>query len=61
MAYPLPFISIEAPGTAVMEPGMAERESPGRLRDKFGRAITDLRVSVTDRCNYKCVLLPDGE
>src|SRR5580704_5363286 len=25
------------------------------LRDKFGRAITDLRVSVTDRCNFRCV------
>lgn len=25
------------------------------LIDKFGRAITDLRVSVTDRCNFRCV------
>src|SRR5579863_4351986 len=25
------------------------------LRDKFGRAITDLRISVTDRCNFRCV------
>ena len=25
------------------------------LHDKFGRAITDLRISITDRCNYKCV------
>jgi GTP 3',8-cyclase len=25
------------------------------LRDKFGRQITDLRVSVTDRCNFRCV------
>jgi cyclic pyranopterin phosphate synthase len=24
------------------------------LTDKFGRAITDLRVSVTDRCNFRC-------
>ncbi len=32
----------------------------GRLRDKFGRAITDLRVSVTDRCNYKCVYCRTG-
>ncbi len=35
--------------------------SPGRLRDRFGRAITDLRVSVTDRCNYKCVYCRTGE
>jgi GTP 3',8-cyclase len=26
-----------------------------RLIDKFGRQITDLRVSVTDRCNFRCV------
>ena len=32
----------------------------GRLVDKFGRAITDLRVSVTDRCNYKCVYCRTG-
>jgi cyclic pyranopterin phosphate synthase len=25
------------------------------LRDKFGRPITDLRISVTDRCNFRCV------
>ena len=26
-----------------------------RLTDKFGRQITDLRISVTDRCNFRCV------
>jgi GTP 3',8-cyclase len=31
-----------------------------RLHDKFGRVITDLRVSVTDRCNYKCVYCRTG-
>ena len=25
------------------------------LRDSFGRQITDLRISVTDRCNFRCV------
>jgi cyclic pyranopterin phosphate synthase len=25
------------------------------LRDKFGRGITDLRISITDRCNFRCV------
>jgi cyclic pyranopterin phosphate synthase len=46
--------------TAVLEPGEESRPTPGRLRDKFGRAITDLRVSVTDRCNYKCVYCRTG-
>jgi GTP 3',8-cyclase len=30
------------------------------LTDKFGRAITDLRIAVTDRCNYKCVYCRTG-
>jgi GTP 3',8-cyclase len=46
--------------TAVLEPVEEARPMPDRLRDKFGRAITDLRVSVTDRCNYKCVYCRTG-
>jgi cyclic pyranopterin phosphate synthase len=30
------------------------------LHDKFGRVITDLRISITDRCNYKCVYCRTG-
>jgi cyclic pyranopterin phosphate synthase len=30
------------------------------LVDKFGRAITDLRISITDHCNYKCVYCRTG-
>lgn len=30
------------------------------LTDKFGRGITDLRISITDRCNYKCVYCRAG-
>jgi cyclic pyranopterin phosphate synthase len=30
------------------------------LADKFGRPITDLRISITDRCNYKCVYCRTG-
>ncbi len=30
------------------------------LTDKFRRPITDLRISVTDRCNYKCVYCRTG-
>src|SRR5580693_7546542 len=30
------------------------------LRDSHGRAITDLRISITDRCNYKCVYCRTG-
>src|SRR5438477_9933756 len=31
-----------------------------RLRDKHGRYITDVRVAITDRCNYKCVYCRTG-
>ena len=30
------------------------------LTDNFGRSIHDLRISITDRCNYKCVYCRTG-
>ena len=45
--------------TATNTNGNVLRDS-SRLTDKHGRAITDLRVSVTDRCNYKCVYCRTG-
>ena len=30
------------------------------LVDKYGRDIHDLRISITDRCNYKCVYCRSG-
>ena len=30
------------------------------LTDHFGRSIHDLRISITDRCNYKCVYCRTG-
>lgn len=30
------------------------------LTDKFGRPITDLRIAITDQCNYKCVYCRTG-
>jgi cyclic pyranopterin phosphate synthase len=51
---------IDDGNTAVLEPVGEAPQTQGRLRDKFGRAITDLRVSVTDRCNYKCVYCRTG-
>jgi cyclic pyranopterin phosphate synthase len=41
--------------------GLAANPLPAiRLKDKFGRTISDLRVSITDRCNYKCVYCRTG-
>jgi GTP 3',8-cyclase len=39
----------------------AAETSARRLVDSHGRVIHDLRVSVTDRCNYKCVYCRTGE
>jgi len=36
-------------------------ETTHRLTDSHGRVIHDLRVSITDRCNYKCVYCRTGE
>src|ERR1700761_1977346 len=61
MAATMPFSSVVDDGiTAVLEPMGEVWQAAERLRDKFGRAITDLRVSVTDRCNYKCVYCRTG-
>ncbi|MDE3104975.1 MAG: GTP 3',8-cyclase MoaA [Acidobacteriota bacterium] len=48
------------PANPVGTTAVAEAGAAGRLRDRFGRAITDLRVSVTDRCNYRCVYCRTG-
>ncbi len=36
------------------------RAESARLIDKYGRNITDLRIAVTDRCNYRCVYCRTG-
>jgi cyclic pyranopterin phosphate synthase len=53
-------ISIASPLPLPESSSLAATED-GRLRDSHGRAITDLRISVTDRCNYKCVYCRTGE
>ena len=41
---------------------LSSRPAPGaRLTDSHGRTIHDLRVSITDNCNYKCVYCRTGE
>jgi cyclic pyranopterin phosphate synthase len=48
-------------GIPVCLPVMPASSMPASsMKDKFGRTITDLRVSITDRCNYKCVYCRTG-
>ena len=51
-----------APASALsaLSPGPLLPAGGERLRDGHGRAITDLRLSVTDRCNYRCVYCRTG-
>jgi cyclic pyranopterin phosphate synthase len=39
----------------VDRPTNSASASPPQLVDSFGRAITYIRLSVTDRCNFRCV------
>jgi len=50
-----------APPIPLMAGHVSAPETEERLTDSHGRAITDLRISVTDRCNYKCVYCRTGE
>src|ERR1700710_797624 len=47
-------------GASPALPALSAGPAAARLRDSHGRAITDLRVSVTDRCNYRCVYCRTG-
>src|SRR5271165_4340754 len=41
--------------------GFTSATPEARLTDSHGRVIHDLRVSITDSCNYKCVYCRTGE
>ena len=53
-------IPIRGPGGAPRaSPGIPRSPAPsfegGLLQDTLGRSMRDLRISVTDRCNFRCV------
>ena len=52
------FLPLAVP--SLEKPTLKAEELTLVLTDKFGRAITDLRISITDRCNYKCVYCRTG-
>ncbi len=37
-----------------MSPPTPSSTTPAEVRDRLGRALRDLRISVTDRCNFRC-------
>ena len=40
---------------------MSFEPAPGRLIDPHGRVVRDLRISVTDRCNFRCTYCMPAE
>jgi cyclic pyranopterin phosphate synthase len=49
-------IPIQQAASAIATPDGALRPAPGEsLFDRRGRSVRDLRISVTDRCNFRCI------
>ncbi len=48
---------------ATPTPGLVANEFDGKpgLPDRFGRPLRDLRISVTDRCNFRCTYCMPAE
>src|ERR1043165_8307270 len=57
LTYPmgllLPILAMSSPGAGI--PPVSPSRLPDRLIDSHGRTIRDLRLSITDRCNFRCV------
>jgi cyclic pyranopterin phosphate synthase len=51
--------SVPAPGADRVD--TSDRPGDARLVDRFGRVATDLRVSLTDRCNLRCTYCMPAE
>ena len=51
------------PAAAPATPGLVPNAFDGKpgLPDRFGRALRDLRISVTDRCNFRCTYCMPAE
>jgi GTP 3',8-cyclase len=49
----IPLLDTRTASLAPLRPGALE-PATGTLPDRRGRALRDLRISVTDRCNFRC-------
>lgn len=58
MVVPLNILSARH---AAPPPAPGAAAAPGRLIDSHGRTIRDLRLSITDRCNFRCVYCMDPD
>ncbi len=62
MSIGLPILRPDASDVGLTPPPAPDiARRPGSLADAHGRTIRDLRLSVTDRCNYRCVYCMDPD
>ncbi|MHC4421502.1 MAG: GTP 3',8-cyclase MoaA [Planctomycetota bacterium] len=62
MSTALPILeTVDGPGAAAPPAAPRQVVRAGRLIDAHGRIVRDLRLSVTDRCNYRCVYCMDPD
>ena len=54
MTRPIPIFRQESPETPV-RPTIIRPDTDTPVLDRLGRPLQDLRISVTDRCNFRCV------
>ncbi|MEY8875227.1 MAG: GTP 3',8-cyclase MoaA [Leptothrix sp. (in: b-proteobacteria)] len=50
----IPIADQRSPRRIPQVPAMPDSAPTGRLLDQLGRPLRDLRISVTDRCNFRC-------
>src|SRR6201997_5419600 len=60
-AYPWTIEDPSMPPTSSDPTTAASAPSTGPLLDTFGRIADDLRVSVTDKCNFRCTYCMPAE
>ncbi|MBC8118764.1 MAG: GTP 3',8-cyclase MoaA [Burkholderiaceae bacterium] len=52
--YPLIPLVAAGVGMPLRISGDADEQATGLVNDRLGRPLRDLRISVTDRCNFRC-------
>jgi cyclic pyranopterin phosphate synthase len=57
----LPVLRQEAPYNRMKIPPRRPQGQPSGLFDRFGRRATDMRLSVTDKCNLRCTYCMPAE
>jgi cyclic pyranopterin phosphate synthase len=61
MTTSLPILTAQRPDRPARRPARRSAGTPRALIDSHGRVIRDLRLSVTDKCNFRCVYCMDPD